>query len=46
MNPIAAIDDWAVLSDGTVAFVRGGDYHIDWLTTAGAVRASPRLPFE
>jgi hypothetical protein len=29
--PLALIDDWAMLRDGTIAVVRGRDYHVDWL---------------
>ncbi len=28
-DPLRAIDEWAVLTDGSVALVRGHDYHID-----------------
>jgi hypothetical protein len=38
-------DDWAVLSDGTIAFVRGQDYHVDWIHPDGTRSASPKLPF-
>jgi hypothetical protein len=31
-NPLPVIDDWAVLPDGSVAMVRGRDYHIDYVT--------------
>lgn len=46
MNPVAVIDDWAVLSDGSVAFVRGHDYHIDWIHPDGTTSASAKLPFD
>src|SRR5688572_5186497 len=46
MNPIPTVDDWALLSDGTVAFVRGADYHIDWVAPDGAKSSSGKLPYE
>ncbi len=46
INPLNTVDEWAVLSDGSVAFVRGHDYHIDWLTPDGKVKSTPKLPFD
>ena len=43
---VPARDDWAVLTDGSVAFVRGHDYHIDWIRPDGTVTSSPKLPFD
>ena len=37
-------DDWAVLPDGTIAIVRGHDYHVDWIAPDGSVRATPKMP--
>src|SRR5215207_3525997 len=31
INPLPVVDEWAVMSDGSVAMVRGRDYHIDWI---------------
>ena len=45
-NPIPTVDDWAMLSDGTVAFVRGADYHIDWVAPDGARSSSGKVPYE
>jgi hypothetical protein len=45
MNPVQMIDDWAVLSDGAIALVRGIDYHVDFLGANGLV-AGPKVPFE
>lgn len=44
-NPLPSSDDWAVLSDGTVALVRARDYHVDYLGPDGRWTASPKLPF-
>jgi len=46
INPIPTIDDWALLSDGTVAVVRGKDYHIDWTTSEGIRSSSAKIPYE
>lgn len=46
INPIATVDEWAVLSDGTLAFVRGHDYHVDWIKPDGRRFSSPKLPFD
>ena len=40
------VDDWAVLSDGSVAIVRGRDYHIDWINADGSTTTSAKLPFD
>ncbi|MES2522371.1 MAG: hypothetical protein V4617_06725 [Gemmatimonadota bacterium] len=46
VNPLPTIDEWAVLSDGSVAFVRGHDYHIDWIRPDGKTVSSAKLPFD
>jgi hypothetical protein len=46
VNPLPTVDEWAVLSDGSVAFVRGHDYHIDWIRPDGTTSSSPKLPFD
>jgi hypothetical protein len=46
MNPMPSTDEWAVLSDGTVAFVRGVDYRVDYRSADGTVTSSPKLPFD
>ena len=46
VNPLPTIDEWAVLSNGSVAFVRGHDYHIDWIHPDGKVTSSAKLPFD
>jgi hypothetical protein len=46
INPLTAIDEWAVLSDGTVAFVRGHDYHVDWIHPDGSRSSTGKLPFD
>jgi len=46
MNPMPVVDDWALLPDGTLAVVRGADYHVDFLAPDGARSSSPKIPFE
>ncbi|MDP9201005.1 MAG: hypothetical protein M3P26_03595 [Gemmatimonadota bacterium] len=45
-NPLPQGDDWALLSDGTIALVRGRDYHVDWLSPRGTLTSSPKIPFQ
>jgi hypothetical protein len=45
-EPVALTDDWAQLSDGSIAVVRGRDYHVDWIAPGGSVRAGPKMPFD
>ena len=45
-NPLPQGDDWALLPDGTVALVRGKDYHVDWLNPDGTITSSPKVPFQ
>ena len=46
INPLVTVDEWAVLSDGTVAFVRGQDYHVDWIYPGGNAASTSKLPFD
>jgi hypothetical protein len=46
MNPLFTIDEWAVLSDGNVAVVRGQDYHVEMLNGDGSTIVGPKLPFD
>lgn len=46
MNPLPSQDDWAVLPDGAVAFLRGIDYRIDFLNADGSRTSSSKIPFE
>jgi len=46
INPLPVIDDWGILADGTVAVVRGRDYHIDWITPDKSITSSTKIPFE
>jgi hypothetical protein len=44
-NPMPVSDDWAVMSDGTVAFVRWQDYRIEYRAADGTITSSPKLPY-
>ncbi|MEO7358959.1 MAG: hypothetical protein ABI120_01430 [Gemmatimonadaceae bacterium] len=43
--PLPLLDDFAVLSDGTVAFVRGRDFRIDYRAPDGTMTSSEKLAF-
>jgi hypothetical protein len=44
-NPVQVIDNWAVLSDGSVAIVRGQDYHVDLINPDGSVTREPKVAY-
>lgn len=44
-NPLPVVDDWAVMSDGRVAIVRGADFHVEWFGLDGSAVSTPRVPF-
>ena len=46
LNPVQTVDDWAVLANGSIAIVRGLDYHVDILNSDGTLAAGPKIPFE
>jgi hypothetical protein len=45
LDPFPTIDDWAVTPDGSVAVLRGKDYHLDWLDGGGKSHALPKTPY-
>jgi hypothetical protein len=45
LNPIPLVDDWAVLSDGTVAVARGLDYHVDFFDSDNVRTSGGKVPF-
>lgn len=45
-NPIPVVDDFAVLPDGTIAIVRGRDYHVDFVAPDGNVTSGAKIPFD
>jgi len=46
LNPLFVVDDYAVLADGSVAIVRGQDYHVDVVTPSGNTQQGKKLPFD
>jgi len=46
VNPLPTVDDWVVTSDGRVAFVRGKDYHVDFVGADGARISAAKIPFD
>ncbi|HEY4215777.1 MAG TPA: hypothetical protein VGM67_01495 [Gemmatimonadaceae bacterium] len=45
-DPLPVVDDWAVMPDGSIAVVRGLDFHIDWLGADGHWTSLPKVPFD
>jgi hypothetical protein len=46
INPLPVVDEWALLSDGTLALVRGADYHVDFIASDGSKTTAAKIPFE
>jgi hypothetical protein len=46
INPVQTIDDWAVLADGSIAIVRGLDYHVDVVRPDGTLSSASKIPFD
>ncbi|MDQ2664549.1 MAG: hypothetical protein M3Z05_00905 [Gemmatimonadota bacterium] len=44
-NPLPATDEWAVLPDGVIAFVRARDYRVEYRGADGKVTSSAKLPY-
>lgn len=44
--PLSPEDGWSVGPDGSVAVVRSGDYHVDWVRPDGSVVSGPPVPYE
>ena len=45
-DPLPVIDEWTMLSDGSIAVVRARDYHVDWLSADGHWSSTPKMPFD
>ena len=45
-DPLPLVDAWTMTRDGTLAIVRGRDYHVDWLGADGRWTSSPKMPFD
>ena len=46
INPLPLVDDWAVMSDGTVAIVRGRDYRVEYLSADGTRTVADKIPYD
>ena len=46
INPLPVVDDWAVLSDGTIAVVHGRDYRVEFIGADGTRTLADKIPFE
>ena len=46
VNPLPTVDDFAVLADGSIAIVRGRDYHVDFIRPDGTKESAPKMPFD
>ena len=44
-NPLPATDEWAVLPDGVIAFIRGRDYRVEYRDAEGKMTSSAKLPY-
>lgn len=45
-NPLPTVDEFTVLADGSVAIIRGRDYHVDWIRPDGTRESTPKIPFD
>ncbi len=45
VNPLPSQDDWVVLPDGVIAFVRGRDYRVEYRDGDGKITSSAKLPY-
>jgi hypothetical protein len=46
INTVGVDDQWAYLSDGTVAVLSVHDYHLEWWDPDGKRRSTPKMPFD
>jgi hypothetical protein len=44
-DPLPVVDDWAVLPNGSLALIRGRDFHIDWIDQNGRRSSGGTIPF-
>src|SRR5262249_1284036 len=45
LNPMPIVDEWAVLADGSIAIVRGQDYHVDIVNAERQVTKGAKIAF-
>jgi hypothetical protein len=46
VNPLPLVDDWAVMSDGTVAIVRGREYRVEFFNADGTRTLADKIPHD
>lgn len=46
VNPLPTIDEWTVTSNGDAAFLRGKDYHVDFVSPDLKTRSTAKVPFD
>jgi hypothetical protein len=46
VNPLPNTDEWAVLPDGDIAFLRGRDYRVEYRHPDGTGTSSGKVPFD
>lgn len=46
VNPLPVVDEMVLLPDGSVALVRGKDYHIDFVNADGTKLSAAKIPFD
>jgi hypothetical protein len=46
VDALRMLDEWVVLTDGSIAIVRGQDYHVDFFRPDGTVLNSKKLSFD
>lgn len=46
VSPVHTLDEWTITADGSIAIVRGHDYHIDWINADGSRTSTPKMPFD
>ncbi|MDP9278114.1 MAG: hypothetical protein M3P00_01705 [Gemmatimonadota bacterium] len=44
-DPLPVVDDWAVLPNGSLALIRGRDFHIDWIDQNGKRSSGGKIAF-
>ncbi|MBA3657137.1 MAG: hypothetical protein H0W69_07285, partial [Gemmatimonadaceae bacterium] len=46
INPLPTVDEFAILPDGSVALIRGKDYHVDFVNADGTKMSAAKIPFD
>ncbi len=46
MNPLPVVDEWVVMSDGSIAIVRGRDYRVDFISVDGTLSKGEKVPYD